>query len=54
MRYQCLVLDHDDTVVRSAETVNYPAFVEQLHNLGIDEVLASRQSAYDRYINRGK
>lgn len=29
-RYRCLVLDHDDTVVRSAETVNYPALVENL------------------------
>lgn len=26
LRYRCLVLDHDDTVVRSAETVNYPQF----------------------------
>ena len=31
---------------------NYDAFVEQLHTLGIDEVLASRQSAYDRYMER--
>ena len=30
MHYRCLVLDHDDTVVRSAETVNYPALVEKL------------------------
>lgn len=28
--YRCLVLDHDDTVVRSEETVNYPAFLEML------------------------
>lgn len=33
---------------------NYPTFVETLHSLGIDEVLASRQSAYDRYINRAE
>ena len=48
----------DETTVRFIMGLepleNYPAFVEQLHNLGIDEVLASRQSAYDRYINRGK
>ena len=31
MKYRCLVLDHDDTVVRSAQTVNYPALVERLH-----------------------
>lgn len=30
LRYPCLVLDHDDTVVRSAETVNYPAMLEAL------------------------
>lgn len=27
MRYQCLVLDHDDTVVASEVTVNYPCFL---------------------------
>ena len=26
LKYPCLVLDHDDTVVRSEETVNYPYF----------------------------
>ncbi len=31
MKYRCLVLDHDDTVVRSAQTVNYPALIESLH-----------------------
>ena len=30
LNYRCLVLDHDDTVVRSEETVNYPSFVEAL------------------------
>lgn len=30
MKYRCLVMDHDDTVVRSAETVNYPALLETL------------------------
>ena len=27
LKYPCLVLDHDDTVVRSEATVNYPYFV---------------------------
>lgn len=27
LKYPCLILDHDDTVVRSEETVNYPYFV---------------------------
>ena len=30
MRYRCLVLDHDDTVVQSTPTVNYPSFVNTL------------------------
>lgn len=29
-KYPCLVLDHDDTVVQSEETVNYPCFCEFL------------------------
>lgn len=33
LNYPCLVLDHDDTVVRSEETVNYPAFLEALQVL---------------------
>ena len=28
MRYRCLVVDHDDTVVNSTATVHYPCFVE--------------------------
>ncbi len=28
MRYPCLVVDHDDTVVNSTATVHYPSFVE--------------------------
>ena len=30
MRYKCLVLDHDDTVVNSTATIHYPCFVEFL------------------------
>lgn len=30
LNYRCLVLDHDDTVVRSEEAVNYPSFLEAL------------------------
>lgn len=33
LNYRCLVLDHDDTVVQSAETVNYPSFLEVLRVL---------------------
>lgn len=30
LKYPCLILDHDDTVVQSEATVNYPFFVEFL------------------------
>ena len=30
LRYKCLVLDHDDTVVQSEATVNHPFFIEFL------------------------
>ncbi len=30
MKYKCIVLDHDDTVVNSTATIHYPAFVEYL------------------------
>jgi phosphoglycolate phosphatase/pyrophosphatase PpaX len=30
MRYKCLVLDHDDTVVDSSASIHYPSFVEYL------------------------
>ena len=30
LKYPCLVLDHDDTVVQSESTVNYPFFVDFL------------------------
>ena len=33
LRYKCLVLDHDDTVVNSTATVHYPCFVEYMENL---------------------
>lgn len=30
MRYKCLVLDHDDTVVNSTATIHFPSFLEFL------------------------
>ena len=33
MRYRCLVLDHDDTVVNSTATIHYPAFVAAMKEL---------------------
>ncbi len=41
LKYKCLVLDHDDTVVQSEATVNYPCFVEymKLHRPGVTVTL---------------
>lgn len=33
MKYRCLVLDHDDTVVNSTADVNFPAFLRTLEKL---------------------
>ena len=30
MKYKCLVLDHDDTVVASSAAIHYPSFIEYL------------------------
>ena len=30
LKYPCLVLDHDDTVVQSEATINYPCFCRYL------------------------
>lgn len=30
MKYKCLIIDHDDTVVNSTATIHYPCFVEYL------------------------
>ena len=32
MKYKCLVLDHDDTVVNSTATIHYPCFVKFLED----------------------
>ena len=30
MKYKCLILDHDDTVVNSTATIHFPSFIEYL------------------------
>ena len=32
LRFRCLVLDHDDTVVNSTATVHYPSFVQYMND----------------------
>lgn len=33
MKYKCLVLDHDDTVVKSTPTIHYPSFIRAMKEL---------------------
>ncbi len=33
LKYRCLILDHDDTVVKSTPTIHYPAHVETLKRI---------------------
>ena len=40
LKYPCLVLDHDDTVVRSEATVNYPSFCAALEVLRPGQTIA--------------
>lgn len=37
MKYKCLVLDHDDTVVNSSQSIHYPAFLHTLNTLRPNE-----------------
>lgn len=40
LKYPCLVLDHDDTVVRSEATVNYPSFLHALDHFRPGQTIA--------------
>ena len=41
MKYRCLVLDHDDTVVKSTPEIHYPSMVEALKVLRPNEEIIS-------------
>lgn len=40
MKYRCLVLDHDDTVVNSTATIHHPAFLEALKIIRPDAAIS--------------
>ncbi len=46
LKYKCLVLDHDDTAVKSTPSINYPSFVESLALLRPDVKLS-----YEEFLN---
>lgn len=49
LKYRCLVLDHDDTVVQSEETVNYPYFCEILDILRPGVKISLQEYTYGCY-----
>ena len=52
MRYPCLVLDHDDTVVRTTPEINYPSFLESLKVLR-PQVQLTLQTFFEKSFDPG-
>ena len=48
MKYKCLVLDHDDTVVNSTATIHYPCFIEYLEKMKPEK--AKDYTLYDYFL----
>lgn len=48
LRYPCLLIDHDDTVVRGSEEFHYPAHVESLRLLRPDLAPCSIEKWFER------
>ena len=48
MKYKCLVLDHDDTVVESTASIHYPCFVEYLEKFRPS--LAKNYTVHDYFV----
>lgn len=53
IKYRCLVLDHDDTVVKSTPEIHYPSFVEALKVLRPDMKLLSLEEFVSYCFNPG-
>lgn len=49
MKYKCLVLDHDDTVVDSTASIHYPAFLEALRVLCPGKTLTLEEYFRDNF-----
>lgn len=47
MRYPCLVLDHDDTVVQSEKTIGYPFFCQILEQFRPGQTISLRDYVHD-------
>jgi phosphoglycolate phosphatase-like HAD superfamily hydrolase len=53
LKYRCLVLDHDDTVVKSTPDIHYPSFVEALKSLRPDMEALSLEEFVSYCFNPG-
>lgn len=53
MKYRCLILDHDDTVVKSTPDIHYPSFVEALKILRPDTKILSLEEFISYCFNPG-
>lgn len=53
MKYRCLILDHDDTVVKSTPDIHYPSFVEALKLLRPDMKALSLEEFVSYCFNPG-
>lgn len=49
VRYKCLVLDHDDTVVNSTATIHYPSFVRFMREYRPDEIPTIEKYLFDNF-----
>ena len=47
LKYPCLVLDHDDTVVQSEATINYPYFCYILDQFRPGETISFQEYVHD-------
>lgn len=47
IRYRCLILDHDDTVVKSTMDIHYPSFIETIRNIRPD----IKTPKYEEYVS---
>jgi phosphoglycolate phosphatase/pyrophosphatase PpaX len=53
LRYRCLILDHDDTVVKSTPEIHYPSFVDSLKELRPDMTPLSLEEFVSYCFNPG-
>ncbi|WIV11452.1 HAD hydrolase-like protein [Proteiniborus sp. MB09-C3] len=53
MKYRCLILDHDDTVVKSTPDIHYPSFIEALKTLRPEKELLSLEEFVSYCFNPG-